>query len=108
MTWATRLRRLICRMRGHDYALQLGSQQMVLVCVTCASQSAGWDLRGPGPRRKALPVSGNTPAADARVIVIPAGVRVTITIEPPPITDAERYVEETQRLDRIARIQPRR
>jgi hypothetical protein len=39
------LRRLLCRLSGHDWLLQYAPERLSLHCPTCGATSPGWTLR---------------------------------------------------------------
>jgi hypothetical protein len=64
LTIRQRIFRMLCAIKGHDMALHLERKSLRLRCLSCGSESRGWDL----PLRR---LQGTRPADERRQIAEP-------------------------------------
>jgi hypothetical protein len=48
----TRLRQLLCGLRGHDSLLHFEGKRMMMRCASCGHDTPGWDIADRTPRRR--------------------------------------------------------
>ena len=51
----SRVRELLCGVRGHDTILQFQRNRMFLRCLSCGHQTPGWELNETPPIRMSRP-----------------------------------------------------